>query len=582
MTLPLSIPSNFNPEAPIPNGPFYSDPTYYVQGPLGPLVIGSGLSVNFAAGTLNSTGGGGGGSGTVTSVATGTGLTGGPITSSGTISLTNTTVTPGTYNYSTITVDAQGRLTAASSGAAPLTNVIGTPPISVTGTTVKTISIASASTTTPGAVQLFNETNSTSTSLALTAAQGKSLQDQISALLFASNLVLAGTFDATAGVMLTVTNDGTTAGFTVGLNLPAPSAATDNHFVIVTTGGTYDPPGATGPFTLTSGDWLLSSTTEWSLLDVGATFAYATTTTAGTVCLSTNALAQAGADTLTALTPAAARFTYVPNVCYANLGDLVGGSATPNTPLALPIGAAGQILTVDSSSATGFDWKTPSTSGTVTTVNTGTGLTGGPITSTGTIDLTNTAVVPGSYTLANVTVDAQGRITAASSGTPGSGVPDWTNGGTIESVGITTTTGVPPVIGGVINNNIRYRQLGAKQWELVLSLNKIVGGSSSVGDYVFTLPNGLQFDTTLPFQIAYQGSIGAGNQLFASVSMPAPTGALTDGGSVSVWLQPVIWNATQYRLIAYVPGNNLRSWGYAFFGIGGQLGGHAQFSWTTP
>jgi len=39
--------------------------------------------------------GGGGGSGTVTSVATGTGLTGGPITTTGTISIDNTTVTAG-------------------------------------------------------------------------------------------------------------------------------------------------------------------------------------------------------------------------------------------------------------------------------------------------------------------------------------------------------------------------------------------------------------------------------------------------------------------------------------------------------
>ena len=62
-----------------------------------------------------------GGSGTVTNVATGTGLTGGPITSAGTIALANTAVTAGIYGNSTtvaqVTFNAQGQATLAANVA---------------------------------------------------------------------------------------------------------------------------------------------------------------------------------------------------------------------------------------------------------------------------------------------------------------------------------------------------------------------------------------------------------------------------------------------------------------------------------
>ncbi len=67
------------------------------------------------------------GTGTVTSISTGTGLSGGPITTSGTISLANTAVVAGSYDLLGATINAQGQVTSATAVTSPVLQFLRTP-----------------------------------------------------------------------------------------------------------------------------------------------------------------------------------------------------------------------------------------------------------------------------------------------------------------------------------------------------------------------------------------------------------------------------------------------------------------------
>lgn len=168
--------------------------------------------------------------------------------------------------------------------------------------------------------------------------------------------------------------------------------------------------------------------------------------------------------------------------------------------------------------------------GTVTQVNTGTGLTGGPITSIGTISLDAISPDPsGTFTNADIQVDQYGRITSASNGSPG-GVTSVSVTSPITDTGTATVPniGIPQANGstdGFLDSG-DWTTFNNKQDALVSGTNiKTVNSNSLLGSGNVSV--GTITGVTAGTGLSGGGSSGAVTIDLANIS-PDPVGSYTN------------------------------------------------------